>query len=153
MWLIDQRIIRFMALSPKINPKLKRGDLTLGARTPSSANACAARASPEKTGAAIMVRAARSMRARAPALPVFGLPIIHLIFLALPISRPSIRTTRCVTWPFSSLTKLNVWRRFPPLAKKLTSLSGSHSHFSPEPCCAINLSPSRVTVNTADGFA
>ena len=48
------------------------GDLTLGARTPSSANACAARACLTKTEAGINCRAARSMRARAPALPVFG---------------------------------------------------------------------------------
>src|SRR5258707_660086 len=34
----------------KLNPKLK-GDLTLGVRTPSSANACATRASPKKNGA------------------------------------------------------------------------------------------------------
>src|SRR2546422_10207501 len=35
----------------KTQSKVERGDLTLGARTPSSANACAARASPKKTEA------------------------------------------------------------------------------------------------------
>ncbi len=55
-------------------------DAKLGARTPSSANACAARASVEQNRVSIIVRAARSMRAKAPALPVVGVAFIPRIF-------------------------------------------------------------------------
>ena len=57
--------------------KVEGGRLILGARTPSSAHACAARASLKKNGAGMIVRAARSLRARAPALPVLSV-LIHL---------------------------------------------------------------------------
>ena len=75
---------------PKTQSKVKKGGSTLGARTPSSANACAARASAEKNGVRIIFRAARSMRARAPALPVLDLTMILRAFvvaviLCLPI--------------------------------------------------------------------
>jgi hypothetical protein len=47
--------LRSRALPKNSNPKLNGATLTLGARTPSSANACAARASPKKTGRDLLV--------------------------------------------------------------------------------------------------
>ena len=40
-------------VAQKFDSKVERGELTLGARTPSSANACAARASPKRAGGEI----------------------------------------------------------------------------------------------------
>lgn len=72
--------ISIAELCPSTESTVETGDLTLGARTRSSANACAARAGLKKNGAQIVFRAARSMRARVPALPVFGLTSILRVF-------------------------------------------------------------------------
>jgi Ca-activated chloride channel family protein len=79
--LFAPKTIRAAALFPKTQTKVESGDLILGARTPSSASACAARANSKKNGARIIFRAVRSLRAGAPALPVLGLALILCLSL------------------------------------------------------------------------